>query len=102
MYHDQVSTHESQVKNLSCGDEVEVFIQIKDQEIVDISHRSRGCAISIASIDILCEYLLQKNISEIGLLDVKKIEELLGIPIGENRYKCAMLGIEAIKKAVKT
>lgn len=41
--------------NPMCGDRVEVFIRRGDDTISEISFVARGCEISIASADLMCE-----------------------------------------------
>ena len=39
----------SEGNNPMCGDQLTVYIDIKDDVVSDVSYRARGCAISIAS-----------------------------------------------------
>ncbi len=43
--------------NPSCGDNITLFIDIKDNVIQDITFTGNGCAISMASADILCSVI---------------------------------------------
>ena len=39
--------------NPMCGDQLTVYVDIKDGVVSDVSYRARGCAISIASASIM-------------------------------------------------
>lgn len=50
--------------NPSCGDEVEVQLELSDGRIRDVGVRSRGCAISVASGSMLAELLAGRSLGE--------------------------------------
>ncbi|MBW2527131.1 MAG: SUF system NifU family Fe-S cluster assembly protein [Deltaproteobacteria bacterium] len=50
--------------NPSCGDEVEVEIELCDGRICDVGVHSRGCAISVASGSMLAELLAGRSLDE--------------------------------------
>jgi nitrogen fixation NifU-like protein len=87
--------------NYSCGDEIEVFLKIKDDKVSDVKYKIRGCAISVAGASLLSEELMGMSISEIEKLDNEFIEELMGTKLTSSRIKCAMLGLDAIKEGLK-
>lgn len=43
--------------NPSCGDNLTLFLDIKDNNIKEITFTGNGCAISMASADILCSVI---------------------------------------------
>ncbi|KKP85772.1 MAG: Nitrogen fixation protein NifU [Candidatus Roizmanbacteria bacterium GW2011_GWA2_35_8] len=57
-----------------------------------------GCAISKASSSMLTEYLKGKAKDELQKLDKDFMIKMLGIDLGINRIKCALLPLEALKK----
>ena len=57
-------THTSKGNNPLCGDRVELFANIKDKKIYEISFLGDGCAISIASASILTQILKEKTIEQ--------------------------------------
>ena len=87
--------------NLSCGDEISVSLNIKDDGIAEISWDGTGCAISQAAMSLLSEELHGKTVSEIEALTPKDVYDLLGVPIGPRRRKCALLGLHALKNALR-
>lgn len=88
--------------NASCGDDVEVMIKFdKDNKVEDIGHQGQGCAISQAGVSLITDFIKGKTKKEILAIDEKQGLELLQIPISYARTKCALLGLKAIKNALK-
>ncbi len=52
-------------KNISCGDEVTLYLKIDDDKIVDASFEGSGCIVSQASAAMLVEMVKGKNVDEI-------------------------------------
>ncbi|MDX9970574.1 MAG: SUF system NifU family Fe-S cluster assembly protein [Candidatus Gracilibacteria bacterium] len=88
-------------KNTSCGDSIFLELEIEDGKIKDIAFSGQGCAISIAAMSMLSEKIKGLSLNEIDSLDQNFIKDLLKIDIGPGRIKCAMLGLETLKKAIK-
>ena len=53
--------------NPMCGDQLTVYIDIKDDVVSDVSYRARGCAISIASASIMSSMIKGRTIEEVHL-----------------------------------
>jgi len=87
-------------KNPLCGDEVGVYLDIENNVIKDARFDGRGCLISMASSDMLMEQIIGKNVDEILKLDEKFIRNLVKVPLGVNRIKCATLPLKVLKRAV--
>ncbi|MCS7317404.1 MAG: iron-sulfur cluster assembly scaffold protein [Candidatus Dojkabacteria bacterium] len=94
-------THTYKAVNYSCGDEIEVFLIVKNKKIVKISFIGSGCSISIATASILSDYLVNKYVHNVLLLNVEDVVSLLGIDITVSRRKCAYLPLFAIQQALK-
>jgi nitrogen fixation NifU-like protein len=86
--------------NTTCGDDITVFIKLSGNKIKAIKFAGQGCAISQAAISILSEELVGKTRQAVLALKFDDIKAILGIPISERRYKCSMLGLWAIQKAL--
>jgi nitrogen fixation protein NifU and related proteins len=52
-------------------------------------------------MSMLGEYILGKSVDEIRSLSREHILDMLGIPIGIVRMKCAMLGLRTTQEMVK-
>lgn len=87
--------------NPLCGDEIQIEAEIKGGIISDIRFSGKGCSISQASASLLTEFVKGKELKKISELTSKDIIEMLGIPIGPVRIKCAMLALVALKNGIK-
>ena len=87
--------------NPLCGDEVEIKIKLNSNKIKEVKFQGKGCAISLASTDILLNYIKGKSIEDIKKLTNKDIIDLLGIHISGIRLKCAILPLIALENGVK-
>jgi len=86
--------------NATCGDELVVSIKMKGQKIAALKFQGHGCAISQAAASILSEELVGKTRKQVAGYKFADMQMILGVPISERRYKCAMLGLRAIQKAL--
>lgn len=85
--------------NPLCGDRAHAELQLDGDVITNISIQVHGCAISTASASLVSEHLKGKTIDELQKMNGDSIVELIGIPLTPARMRCALLGLEAIKKA---
>lgn len=92
-------THEE--ANMSCGDRIEIFLKLNDEKISEIGWTGEGCAISQAAMSLLSEEVIEKSIKDIESMDPTHIHELLGVPIGPRRTKCALLCLHTLKNALR-
>ena len=84
--------------NPLCGDELRIDLRInEDGQIVEAAFSGRGCAISLASADMLLEFVQGKSLEEVKRLSKEDILELLGIELGPVRLKCALLSLKVLK-----
>lgn len=87
--------------NSLCGDKIKVFLKLNSLDVVEKAQFiGEGCAISQASISMLTTEIVGKSKKDILALDKDFVIELLGIELSPTRLKCALLGLEALKKAV--
>jgi len=84
--------------NPLCGDELRIDVRINGEDkIVDARFSGRGCAISLASADLLLEFVQGKSIAEVKALSKHDVLDLLGIELGPVRLKCALLSLKVLK-----
>jgi nitrogen fixation NifU-like protein len=88
------------MNNPLCGDDISMYVDIRNGNIVDLSFDGTGCAISIAVSSLLTEYAKRKSISKIQNLDSSFIQDLIGVQLSPNRLKCALLPLEVLQKAL--
>ncbi len=92
----------AKLNNPLCGDEIEVFLKTDGAgKITQASFEGQGCAISSASVSMLLEKLEGKSVSEAKETREEDVLKMLG-GITPARFKCAFLGLEAVKKALET
>ncbi len=86
--------------NPLCGDTVHLEMLIKDGRVDDIKFIGRGCSISQASASILTETVKGKEVGSLKELTDEKYLVSLGVTLGPAREKCALLSLNALKKAI--
>lgn len=87
--------------NHSCGDAITVSLKIDDGCIQSIAWQGTGCAISQAAMSMLFEDLKDMTVEAAMQLEKDAMLEMLGVPIGARRMKCALLGLHALKNALR-
>ena len=93
-------TNKAKAYNQVCGDKIEVFLNVENSKIKEISFRAEGCSISIGSMSMLSVELKGMKISDIKKYSYKNLKDLIGIELTPLRIKCAILGLEAVKDAL--
>ena len=93
-------THHRRELNPLCGDELEVFLQVDEERIREVKFQGKGCAISQASMSMLTDTLKNKSLKDTLALTKEDIVNMLGIPIGVVRMKCALLGLKAVHNSL--
>lgn len=83
--------------NPLCGDKLHVELLVENDMIADVRFTGRGCAISQAAASMLTEVVKGKPLAEAKRIGKEEMLDLLGIPIGYTRLKCALLGLKALK-----
>jgi nitrogen fixation protein NifU and related proteins len=95
--------------NPSCGDDIELYVKLKDDTVADVSYEGIGCSICMASANMLCEALKGKSLREVdeligmfkGMLtreeepafpeELSDLEAMRGVKKYPLRIKCALL-----------
>jgi nitrogen fixation NifU-like protein len=102
--------------NPMCGDRVQVFVRHNDDAVAEVGFEARGCAISIASADLMAEAVIGKSDAEAADLaerfvtmartgttedaDLSTLHALAGVSEYPSRVKCATLPWMALKAAL--
>lgn len=90
----------SRQENPSCGDKVSIFGKIKNNEVIDIGFDGSGCVISMATASILTEECKGKTVDMLLELTKDDILQMIGLQLGPNRLRCALLPLEALRGAL--
>jgi len=103
--------------NSSCGDEVKVFVDIKDDMLSDIGFQGQGCAISRASASLMTVRCKGRACAEVGEIvasvramllasgdnltgDLGDLIALSGVRRFPARVKCALLPWHTLEAAL--
>ena len=88
------------VGNPICGDQMRMYIKVRDGKIVDVRWKTYGCASAIASTSALSEIAKGKTLDEALEITAEDIDEYLG-KLPKHKFHCSVLGHEALVEAVK-
>lgn len=88
------------VGNPICGDQMKMFIKVKDGKIADIRWKTYGCASAIASTSALSELAKGKTLDEALQISAKDIDDYLG-NLPKHKFHCSVLGHDALKDAIE-
>lgn len=113
-------TNHADGHNPLCGDQIEVYVKVKDGVIEDISFQGEGCAISKSSASLMTAALKGKTVEEahrecgivIDMLTGKEnapeklealgdIAALQGVKQFPARIKCATLSWHTLEESLK-
>lgn len=92
------ATHSHREFNASCGDDFTLSLKVTDGKIIDAAFTGTGCVISTASLSLLTDLLIGKGLEEAQALEREALLEELGVDISPSRMKCAMIGLEALRR----
>ncbi len=88
--------------NPGCGDIVNVYLKVgADDRIEDVSFVGEGCTISQAGASFMTSRVKGKKLSEIEEMNYDLIFDTFGREVMATRPRCATLGMDTIKAAVR-
>ena len=86
--------------NPLCGDVIEIFIKINNEKVEEVKFIGQGCAISQASASMLTDLIKTKTAADLKQLKREDVLNLLKIPIGVVRLKCALLSLKVLQRGI--
>ena len=103
--------------NLSCGDEIKLYVKVRDGKIESLSFEGKGCIVSQASANLMIERVLGESLENIHEI-IENVEKMVrgeeydknllkNVSIMENirsypsRVKCFMLAWRTLENALK-
>ncbi len=113
------AAYQSEGANPSCGDDLELFVDVEDGRISHITYDGMGCSICCASANLLCEALRGRNLQEAKEIvdryrtmlledetpefpeELEDLEVMEGIKKYPVRIKCALLGWNTFQNIAK-
>jgi nitrogen fixation NifU-like protein len=88
--------------NPGCGDVVTFYLKVDDDGCINgISFEGEGCTISQAACSIVTEMFTGKRLADVETTSSDAILDILGREIAGTRLKCATLGLNTTKEAVR-
>lgn len=87
------------VGNPICGDQMKMYIKVKNNKIIDLRWKTYGCASAIASTSALSELAKGKTLEDALLISAKDIDNYLG-NLPKHKFHCSVLGHEALADAI--
>lgn len=86
--------------SLACGDQLKIYLKIKDGIVTDAKFQTFGCGSAVASSSILTEMIIGKPVSEVRKITNKDIaDQLEGLP--PEKMHCSVMGYEALEDALQ-
>ena len=93
-----VQVHDS---NPLCGDEIDMYLKVKDDNIHDIKFDGKGCAICLSSASMLTEMVASKPLKSAKDITKEEVLENIGLTnLGPTRIKCALLSLKVLKMSM--
>lgn len=96
------ATHSGEAANASCGDDIKLEMLVSGDRIMHAFFSGTACAVAVASCSLLTEKLKGMTVVDARKLGENDIIELIGRGIAKNasRKRCALLSLNALKKAL--
>ena len=83
--------------NPLCGDQIRIDLLVEGDIITEVRFSGHGCTISQAAASMLTEEIEGKSLAEVKKLTRDDILDMIGIPLGPVRLKCALLALKVLK-----
>ncbi len=90
----------TEILNPSCGDQISLQIAVVDDRLDQVRFQGKGCVISLAAASLLTECVLHKPLDLLEVFSKEDMVDLVGIPLGPTRLRCALLALEALHRAI--
>ncbi|MEQ9619591.1 MAG: iron-sulfur cluster assembly scaffold protein [Deltaproteobacteria bacterium] len=88
--------------NPGCGDIVTVYMDVDEDGVIKkASFEGEGCMVSQSGTSLILEGVEGKTVSEIEEMSPAVVTQILGKRLVTTRPKCAYLGFNTLKTAVK-
>ncbi|MBU1742160.1 MAG: iron-sulfur cluster assembly scaffold protein, partial [Proteobacteria bacterium] len=84
----------------SCGDSLEIGLQVRDNVITRIAFMPHGCAATVAVGSAVTRLALGRTVTEAGAITARDVTDFLeGLPPGHGH--CAKLGVATLRAALR-
>lgn len=82
------------------GDVVVIYIKVVDDQVVDVSFQTFGCAAAIASTSMFTEMVKGKTIEDALKIDKQMVAGAFEEGMPANKVECSIIAPDALKEAV--
>lgn len=96
------ASHEAQGVNSLCGDRVRIQLRVDRDCIEEARFTADACALCIASASLLTEAVRGMTVRAVSSIDGDWIARLLGGEPPAGRFRCAMLPVNTLVRAVES
>ncbi len=93
-------THKATEYNTLCGDEITMHLIVKGGKISEVKFSGSGCVMSIVSASMLTNKLKNLSVKDVKEMNKNDMLKMLKLKLSPSRIKCALLPLEAAKKAL--
>ena len=87
--------------NEACGDEMDLYLKIEGDMVVDASFKATSCSVGIVASAILTDEIKGKKVSEVKAFSKEDLLKLIGVNLTTSRIKCATLPLETLQKSLE-
>ncbi len=97
---------EAKESNASCGDMVALALKFKSKKskvkiVEGVGWRGLGCAVSMAAMSKMSEWLKGKSLAEIKKMSEEELlRKAIGWEVNPGRRKCLELAVKVVKRLV--
>ena len=86
--------------NPLCGDAVRLELKVEGGRVTEVRFDGQGCAISQAAASLLTELIRGRTLDDLREMKDEELLSALGGVI-ETRRRCALLPLQALRKAIR-
>ncbi|MEW6722752.1 MAG: Fe-S cluster assembly sulfur transfer protein SufU [Candidatus Micrarchaeota archaeon] len=93
----------AEIYNSTCGDMIRLYLKTEGGVVKDAKFTGKGCAISQASSSLFTGFLKGKKVADLEGVAKEDVLKLIKVNLEKNpsRMRCALLPLEALRKALK-
>ncbi len=94
-------THHAASENFSCGDRLEMDVQVEGGRIERIGWVGDGCTLSVGAASILSVSAIGSKTEKVLSFSKETVLGIIGMPtLSPTRLRCALLSLETLQKAI--
>lgn len=87
--------------NPSCGDDILFEGTFEQGVLARVGFQGSGCVISQGLASMLSQKVTGMSVGDILLLNSEDVKKIIGMTLGPNRLRCALLPLQALHEGVR-